>query len=74
MRGRLDQMIREMLETGIRLPQGMKEVERRFIELVLDRSRGNRSEAARLLGIHRNTLSHKIRQLRIHVPTNRKKR
>ncbi len=74
MRGRLDQVIREMVESGIRLSQGMKEVERRFIELALERSRGSRTGAARLLGIHRNTLSHKIRQLRIRVPTNRRKR
>ncbi|MEE9226780.1 MAG: helix-turn-helix domain-containing protein [Acidobacteriota bacterium] len=67
-------MIREMLESGIRLPQGIKEVERRFIELALERSRGNRTAAARLLGIHRNTLFHKIRQLRIRIPSARIKK
>ena len=33
---------------------------RGFIKRVLDRSKGNQSRAARLLGIHRNTLSRKV--------------
>ncbi len=38
----------------------MNEFEKKFIKRVLDRSNGNQSRAARLLGIHRNTLSRKI--------------
>ena len=38
----------------------MTEFEKKFIKRVLDRSKGNQSRAARMLGIHRNTLSRKI--------------
>jgi len=41
------------------------EVEKPLIELVLERSRGNQLEAARILGINRNTLRKKIRLLGI---------
>jgi len=39
----------------------LAEVEREHIRRALERAGGNRSEAARLLGIHRNTLIRKIR-------------
>ncbi len=38
----------------------VNEFEKKFIKRVLDRSNGNQSRAARLLGMHRNTLSRKI--------------
>ena len=40
--------------------EAINEFEKRFIKRVLDSSNGNQSRAARLLGIHRNTLSRKI--------------
>ena len=49
-----------MVERGILFEEAVNEFEKKFIKRVLDRSKGNQSRAARLLGIHRNTLSRKI--------------
>jgi len=49
-----------MVERGILFPEAVTEFEKKFIKRVLDRSKGNQSRAARVLGIHRNTLSRKI--------------
>jgi DNA-binding protein Fis len=41
----------------------IREVERGLFSLVLERCKGNRGEAARQLGLHRNTLRQKLAQL-----------
>jgi DNA-binding NtrC family response regulator len=56
----METVVDEMYHDGIKLDQTLKEFERRNIEAALNRTRGNRSLAARTLGIHRNTLAHKI--------------
>ena len=40
----------------------LEEVERRYLQFILRRTKGNRSEAARILGINRKTLSLKIQK------------
>uniref|UniRef100_A0A7V4G9C0 Sigma-54-dependent Fis family transcriptional regulator n=1 Tax=Desulfobacca acetoxidans TaxID=60893 RepID=A0A7V4G9C0_9BACT len=40
----------------------LEEVERRYIQFILRRTQGNRSEAARILGINRKTLGQKIKK------------
>jgi DNA-binding NtrC family response regulator len=62
---RLQRLIDEMIEKGIRLPEALREFERRFIAKVLAESDGNLSKAADALGVHRNTLSRKIAEHRI---------
>lgn len=54
---------RESLELAPRVA----EVERALIEAALRRTRGNRSRAARMLGISRNTLADKIGKLEVEV-------
>jgi DNA-binding protein Fis len=56
----LEALVGQMVERGIQFDEALNEFEKKFIKRVLDRSRGNQSRAARLLGIHRNTLSRKI--------------
>jgi len=56
----LEALVGQMVERGILFEEAVNEFEKRFIKRVLDRSNGNQSRAARLLGIHRNTLSRKI--------------
>jgi DNA-binding protein Fis len=56
----LDALVGQMVDRGIQFDEAVNEFEKKFIKRVLDRSRGNQSRAARLLGIHRNTLSRKI--------------
>lgn len=57
-------LIVEGLEEGYTL----RELERRYIEAVLRRNRGNRSKTAEQLGIGRNTLWRKIKEYKIDVP------
>ena len=60
MKDQLEALVGQMVERGIHFDEAVNEFEKKFIKRVLDRSRGNQSRAARLLGIHRNTLSRKI--------------
>jgi len=59
-RDQLEALIGQMVERGILFGEAVTEFEKKFIKRVLDRSNGNQSRAARVLGIHRNTLSRKI--------------
>ncbi len=65
MNEKLERLIDEMVERGVRFPEASREFERRFIAKVLADSDGNLSKAADALGVHRNTLSRKIAELRI---------
>ena len=60
MKQRLDELIHEMIEGGIRFPEAKREFEKRFLSRVIEREKGNLSRAARALHIHRNTLSKKL--------------
>ena len=60
MKDQLEALVGQMVERGIQFDEAVNEFEKKFIKRVLDRFRGNQSRAARLLGIHRNTLSRKI--------------
>jgi DNA-binding NtrC family response regulator len=62
---RLQRLIEEMVEKGIRFADAQREFERRFIAQVLAESDGNLSKTADVLGIHRNTLSRKMVEHRI---------
>jgi DNA-binding NtrC family response regulator len=65
MNERLQRLIEEMIEKGIRFSDANREFERRFISRVVVDSDGNLSKAAETLGIHRNTLSRKMAEHRI---------
>lgn len=60
MKDQLEALVGQMVERGIMFDDAVNEFEKKFIKRVLDRSNGNQSRAARLLGMHRNTLSRKI--------------
>ena len=65
MKDQLDGLVSQMVERGILFDEAVEEFEKRFIKRVLDRSNGNQSRAAQVLGIHRNTLSRKIDEYKI---------
>ena len=60
-----------MVDRGILFEEAVGEFEKKFIKRVLDRSNGNQSRAARVLGIHRNTLSRKIGLYKLDSPRHR---
>ncbi|MBM4284165.1 MAG: sigma-54-dependent Fis family transcriptional regulator [Deltaproteobacteria bacterium] len=45
----------------------LEELEKRYIQFVLRRTRGRRQEAARILGINRKTLGHKITKYQLKI-------
>ena len=60
MREQLERLIREMVDRGIRFEDALRAFEKTFVAEVLSRSDGSLTDAARSLGIHRNTLSRKV--------------
>lgn len=65
MKDQLEALIGQMVDRGILLDEAITEFERRFIKCAMDHSDGNRCRAARLLGIHRNTLSRKVEEYKL---------
>jgi len=56
----LEALIGLMVDRGILFEEAMTEFEKKFIKRILERNNGNQSRAAKVLGIHRNTLGRKI--------------
>ncbi|MGB8474879.1 MAG: helix-turn-helix domain-containing protein [Candidatus Acidiferrum sp.] len=65
MRDQLEGLVAQMVDRGILFDEAVGEFEKRFIKRVLDGADGNQSRAARVLGIHRNTLSRKIDEYKL---------
>jgi Fis family transcriptional regulator, factor for inversion stimulation protein len=61
----LESLVGMMVDRGILLEEALTEFEKKFIKRVLEHARGNQCRAAKILGIHRNTLSRKISQYRL---------
>jgi DNA-binding protein Fis len=61
----LEGLVSQMVERGILFDEAVGEFEKRFIKRVLERTAGNQSRAAVVLGIHRNTLSRKIDEYKL---------
>jgi DNA-binding protein Fis len=74
MKEQLEALVNQMVDRGISYEDAVGEFEKRFIKKVLEKSNGNQSKAALILGIHRNTLSRKIEELDLdHRPKPRKR-
>jgi Fis family transcriptional regulator, factor for inversion stimulation protein len=65
----LDQLVNEMVARGVHYEDAKREFDKRFITKVLDNTDGNLCRAADKLGVHRNTLSRKIAELKIKAKT-----
>ena len=65
MREKLESLVQEMLDRGVRYDDARQEFEKVFITRALQRSKGSVGEAADLLGIHRNTVARKMAEYRI---------
>ena len=62
---RLDKLVDEMVEKGVRFEDAVREFEKRFIARVLSRCDGSLVKTADTLGIHRNTLARKMAEYKI---------
>ena len=71
LREQLERLVDDMVSRGIRYEDAQREFEKRFIAHVLAKAEGNLCRAAALLGMHRNTLSRKITEHRLHRPHER---
>ncbi|MFL6314768.1 MAG: helix-turn-helix domain-containing protein [Terriglobales bacterium] len=65
MKDQLQELVRQMYQTGILYSEALREFKKRFILNVLRENRGNQCKAARELGMHRNTLSRTIAELKM---------
>jgi Fis family transcriptional regulator, factor for inversion stimulation protein len=61
----LESLVGMMVERGIHLEEAITEFEKKFIKRVLEHQNGNQSRAAKVLGIHRNTLSRKVNEYKL---------
>ncbi|HEY1424378.1 MAG TPA: helix-turn-helix domain-containing protein [Candidatus Acidoferrum sp.] len=69
MKDQLEGLVSQMVERGILFEEAIGEFEKRFIRRTLERAQGNQCRAAKMLGIHRNTLSRKIGEYKLdHSP------
>ena len=59
---RLEEIIDEIVSKGIYWSEAVSQFEKLFILRSLQQSDGNLSRAAEIMGVHRNTLSKKIRE------------
>ena len=65
MKQQLESLVAEMIDKGILFSDARREFEKRFIQRVLLRHKGNLSKAAKDLKIHRNTLGRKIEEYKL---------
>ena len=65
MRDQLNRLVDEMVSKGIRYEDARQEFERRFISRALARAEGKVGRAAKMIGLHRNTLSRKVAEYRL---------
>ena len=70
----LELFVNQLIEHGIKFEEAVAEFEKKLIRKALEKNKGNQSRAARLLGIHRNTLSRKILQYDLNQKPKRQRR
>ena len=62
---RLEKLVEEMVDKGVRFEDATREFEKRFIARVLAATDGSLTKTADTLGMHRNTLTRKMGEFRI---------
>lgn len=67
MKDQLLTLVQNMYRSNILYSEAVREFKRSFIATVLEENKGNQCRAARQLGMHRNTLSRTIDELKIDV-------
>ena len=67
MKDQLEALVMQMYKSGILYSEAVREFKKRFLLTVLQENHGNQCKAARQLGMHRNTLSRTIAELKLDV-------
>ena len=62
---RLERLVEEMVDKGVRFEDAVREFEKRFISRVLGGCDGSLTKTAGTLGIHRNTLTRKMGEYKL---------
>jgi len=62
---RLERLVEEMVDKGVRFDDAVREFEKRFIVRVLGKEDGSLTKTADVLGMHRNTLTRKMGEYKI---------
>jgi DNA-binding NtrC family response regulator len=62
---RLERLVEEMVDKGVRFDDAVHEFEKRFISRVLGGCAGSLTRTAHTLGMHRNTLTRKMGEYKI---------
>ena len=62
---KMDLLIEDMVEKGVRFRDAEREFQKLYIEASLKKHDGNKSEMAKALGLHRNTLYNRAISLKI---------
>ncbi len=65
MKDQLEALVKQMHASGILYSEAVREFKKRFLVTVLQANNGNQCKAARELGMHRNTLSRTIAELKL---------
>ena len=65
LRDDLDKLIQAMIDKGLTFDDAQREFERQFITRALAKSNFNVCKAAKITGLHRNTLSRKMASYKI---------
>ena len=61
----IESLAEHAIETNLAPEEISDQIEKRYLEIILDLEGGNQCATSRRIGIHRNTLSHRIERLGI---------
>jgi DNA-binding NtrC family response regulator len=61
----LEALVLQMVRSGIRYGEAVREFRKAFLTKVLTENRGNQCQAAKILGMHRNSLGRTLGDLKL---------
>ena len=62
---KMEFLVDDLVEKEVRFKDALKEFQKLFLESSLKKHQGNKSEMAKSLGLHRNTLHNRAKSLKI---------
>ena len=65
MKEQLESLVLQMVRGGIRYGEAVREFKKAFLAKVLVENRGNQCQAAKILGMHRNSLGRTLTDLKM---------